>query len=81
MFRDIYNASEENIRQTAEFIARELGKDVRVHLLPYHRLGNTKYALLEAPLKAVNIEPPGNEDMGEFKGIMEGYGLDVEIGG
>ena len=76
-----YNDSVENIEATARFIATELGNSIKVHLLPYHRLGETKYERLEKPGKSVSIEPPSEERMLGLKEIVESVGLTAYIGG
>jgi pyruvate formate lyase activating enzyme len=76
-----YNDSLENLSAAARFIANELGKEVHVHLLPYHRLGETKYERLEKPAGGVHIEPPGEGHMEKLKKIFESFGLTVFIGG
>jgi pyruvate formate lyase activating enzyme len=40
------NDSEENIRQTAEFLNSLTGEKKEVHLLPYHKIAQTKYMKL-----------------------------------
>jgi pyruvate formate lyase activating enzyme len=76
-----YNDSLDNLNAAARFIANELGREVKVHLLPYHRLGETKYERMEKPGGCVRIEPPGDERMQELKQLFESYGLTVLIGG
>lgn len=76
-----YNDSPENLNAAARFIARKLGTDVNVHLLPYHRLGETKYERMEKPGGCVHIDPPGDDRMQSFKKIFESFGLTVIIGG
>ena len=75
------NDSIENVRATAEFIAHELNDSVRVHLLPYHRLGEAKYERLEKESQSVSLEPPSDERMSELQKIVESYGLTTVIGG
>lgn len=76
-----FNDSVENITATARFVANELGKDVKVHLLPYHRLGETKYERLEYISTTASIKPPTDEQMAKLKEIVESFGLTVAIGG
>ncbi|MGB9919444.1 MAG: glycyl-radical enzyme activating protein [Moorellales bacterium] len=76
-----YNDTEENVRATAEFIARELDNLVKVHLLPYHKMGEVKYDRLERRNGALGIKPPNEERMAELKGIVESFGLETVIGG
>jgi len=76
-----YNDSVENIEATARFIASELGTSVKVHLLPYHKLGEVKYERLEKPGKATSIEPASDEHMAKLQKIVESFGLETFIGG
>ena len=75
-----YNDSAENILATAEFAAKELGKDVAVHLLPYHRLGESKNESLGKDMN-LGIEVPSDEHMQALKAIVEGCGLTAQVGG
>ena len=76
-----YNSTKENIRATAEFISRELGSRVKVHLLPYHKMGEVKYKRLEREDGVLHIEPLEEEKMEELKKIVESFGLETVIGG
>ena len=74
-----YNDSEENIAATAQF-ARSLGEDVQLHLLPYHRLGESKNQSLGRPSE-MGIEPPSDEHMERLKSVAGQYVSYVQIGG
>lgn len=76
-----YNDSAENIKATAKFIKSELGNSIKVHLLPYHKLGETKYERLERPGNSVSIEPSSEEYMSELQEIVESLGLIAYVGG
>jgi pyruvate formate lyase activating enzyme len=76
-----YNSTKENIRATAEFISRELSSRVKVHLLPYHKMGEVKYKRLEREGGDLHIEPLEEEKMEELKKIVESFGLETVIGG
>lgn len=75
------NDSIENIEATAEFIATELDSSIKVNLLPYHRLGETKYERLERVEQMIPVEPPDERDLVDFQQIFESYGLTAQIGG
>lgn len=75
-----YNDSEENIAATARFVSEELGPDVHIHLLPYHRLGESKNESLGKGIDW-SIEIPSDEHMSELKAIVESYGIQAQIGG
>ena len=76
-----YTDSDENIRATAGFIAKELSASVPVHLLAYHQLGGTKYERLGKVGNDFSITPPTNEHMLELQKIVVSYSLDTYIGG
>ena len=75
-----YNDSDENIAATAKFVAEELGRDVKVRLLPYHRLGESKNESLGKEMN-FSIEIPSDEHMQALKAIVESYGLTAQVGG
>lgn len=75
-----YNDSEENIRATARFVKEELGPGVGVHLLPYHRLGESKNESLGKAMD-LSVTVPSDEHMQELKALVESYGLYCQIGG
>ncbi len=57
-----FNDTEQEIRDIARF-AKGIGNVRRIHLLPYHRLGQDKYAGLERTYLMGDIKPPENEKM------------------
>ncbi|MGI6424248.1 MAG: glycyl-radical enzyme activating protein [Tepidanaerobacteraceae bacterium] len=76
-----YNDSDENIKEAARFILEELDKSVYVHLLPFHRLGESKIERMEAKKTSFSSNPPDDRSMEKLKQIMESYGLKAQIGG
>lgn len=76
-----YNDSVENIQATAKFITRELDKSIKVHLLPYHRLGETKYERLEKQGTTFSTDPPSEAHMAELQQVFASFGLTTAIGG
>lgn len=73
------NDDPDNLDATTEFVRRELGPQVPVFLLPYHRLGESKYAALGRPVCA--IESPSAEGLAAMAGRMQAAGLTVQVGG
>lgn len=57
-----FNDTAEEIRDIAEYTKR-LGNVKRLHLLPYHRLGQDKYVGLGRTYLMGDVEPPSNEKM------------------
>ena len=72
-----HNDDEENIAATARFAA-EL--DAPVHLLPYHRLGDSKLESLGQEVK-LHLEVPDQAHMERLKAVAEAQGATVQVGG
>ena len=75
-----YNDSPENLKRTAEFIATKLDGNNRVYILPYHRLGETKYAQMERRMTPT-VTPPSDQHLETARQIFESAGLSAVIGG
>ena len=75
-----FNDTEEEIFAIANF-AKNLGTVKQLHLLPYHRLGQDKYAGLGREYTLVGITPPTDEHMQKLLATAAQTGLHVQIGG
>ncbi len=75
------NDSADNIAATARFVAQELAPSIRVHLLPYHKLGETKYERLEKAGQSFTTQPPTDGRMAELRHLVESFGLSATLGG
>ena len=75
-----YNDDDENIHATARFTLEELGPEVPINLLPYHRLGESKNESLGKDINW-SIDIPSEEHMQHLLSIVESYGLKGQIGG
>ena len=75
-----YNDSDENISAMAQFVSERMGKDVEVHLLPYHRMGESKNESLGNEMN-LSIEVPAQAHMDHLKTLVESFGLKAQIGG
>lgn len=76
-----FNDTEEEIRAIAVY-AKEIGNVRRMHLLPYHRLGQDKYEGLNRPYLMGDVEPPTNEKMEWLlETAKNASGLECQIGG
>ena len=74
-----WNDSEADLAAVAELVARDLGTETPVFLLPYHPFGEGKYeALGRTPER---IAPPSDERMREAAERMARAGLTVQVGG
>lgn len=74
-----YNDSIENIRETARFVASELGREVRMELLPYHNLGGVKSQRLNRACATEGLAPPSADYMEALRRTAESVGLTVGI--
>ena len=76
-----FNDTPEEIRDIALF-AGSLPNVKRLHLLPYHRLGQDKYTGLGREYPMGNVEPPTRETMQILLATAEkNSGLECQIGG
>ncbi|MBN2543300.1 glycyl-radical enzyme activating protein [bacterium] len=73
-----YNDTMENLSQTAEFISKAKLKEV--NLLPFHRLGQSKYQQLGLEYEFANASPPSGDEMSKYQGIFENAGLKCYVG-
>ena len=74
-----YNDSQDNLRQTADFI-KVLGGPP-VHLLPYHRLGECKYYSLGRQFPMAGVLPQGKEQILKAAGYFRDNNLNTVIYG
>ncbi|MHA1785876.1 MAG: glycyl-radical enzyme activating protein, partial [Candidatus Helarchaeota archaeon] len=74
----IFTASEENIQQIGEYI-KDFSHITRVDLLPFHKLGVSKYEKLGLDYACKDFEPPPEEEMKKYKKIMEKYNDNVRV--
>ena len=71
--------TEENISGLIELL-RELNQE-KVHLLPYHKMGESKLRQIDSPLEALGLERFSDEQLAEVKRRFEAAGLKVFVGG
>jgi pyruvate formate lyase activating enzyme len=74
------NDGDDNLRQTARF-ARSLRGVSHVEILPYHRLGEPKYARLGVPYALAGTSPPAGDRVAAARAIIEAAGLTARVGG
>lgn len=76
-----FNDTPEEIRDIAAY-TRQLQNVKRMHLLPYHRLGQDKYEGLGRPYLMGDVKPPENEKMEILLRVAEEIsGIECQIGG
>jgi pyruvate formate lyase activating enzyme len=73
-----YNDTVENLRATAAFMARLKLKEV--NLLPFHRLGHSKYEQLGLNYEYAQVPTPSRELLWSYHRIFETVGLQCYVG-
>lgn len=66
-----FNDSEAHVRDVARFVGQH--GSAKLELLPYHRLGESKYRFLDRPYRISDLRPPTKELMEEFKSVAVKY--------
>ena len=74
------NDSAENIIKTARFVGQLKGVE-RIELLPYHRLGVSKYSVLLREYDLRHVEAPQEDHLRNLEEHIRSCGLEVQIGG
>ena len=73
------NSPEENVRATAEFI-RSLGReDLALQLIPYHRMGTSKYAALDIPYTLEDMKPMTPAEVEAVRALYESCGVPCTV--
>ncbi len=73
------NSPEENVKATAAFI-RSLGReDLALQLIPYHRMGTSKYAALDIPYTMEDMKPMAAEEVEAVRALYESYGVPCTV--
>jgi len=67
------NDTAKNLRQLADF-ANNLPHLSGVHLLPYHRIGASKYSMLGREYPMVDLQQPTKKYMRKIKNALESFG-------
>ena len=72
--------TEENINQLVEWIS-ELEFTKEINLLPFHKIGFSKYSKLNRENKLLNLNPPSQERLDQILKIFSSSGFNTSIGG
>ena len=75
-----FNDTEEEILAIARF-AKSLPNVTKLHLLPYHRMGEDKYKGLGRTYELSHLVPPTDEKMQSLLKAAQSTGLNCQIGG
>ncbi|VUT24937.1 MAG: Ketoisovalerate oxidoreductase subunit VorD [Candidatus Methanolliviera sp. GoM_oil] len=75
-----FNMDEDAIASIGEYI-RRLPRTVQVQLLPFHRLGTSKYEKLGRDYLYKTVDSPSEEKVQAICSHLEGMGIETSIGG
>lgn len=70
-----YNDSAENITAVGKFVKEQVSRCTQIHLLPFHRMGESKFEQLENEPNGFHSEVPSDAKMEELRDIIRGFGL------
>jgi pyruvate formate lyase activating enzyme len=76
------NDDQENLTETRKLIRSLKCENLRkISLLPFHKIGKSKYRKFNLPYRMNDTENPSQERMKELKEFFEETGIKVKIGG
>jgi len=68
----------ENLQKIAEFVKR-VNPEIPINVLPYHRLGASKFRMMDMTYELDDLEPISKDRLAEVAGIFDSHGLECEI--
>jgi pyruvate formate lyase activating enzyme len=74
------NDDDENIFKLGEFVA-SLARPPQISILPYHKAGINKYARLNKTYTLPETQLPSSDRIAEIEAVLQGFGLQVKMGG
>lgn len=75
------NDDDENIEQTASFVANLPGGKKKVNILPYHNIAANKYLKLGVKYDSTGMTEPSETEQTHVIAKFTDYNLEVEVGG
>jgi pyruvate formate lyase activating enzyme len=77
-----FNDDPDHLARLKQYILSEKNDKLKmISLLPYHKIGASKYKRFNIPYKMRNVDQPSAERMKELKEYFSGSGVRVKIGG
>lgn len=77
-----YNDDKEYLESLRDYIMSiKTASLKRINLLPFHKIGASKYKRFNMTYKMEGIEPPGKDEMLRMKELLMETGIKVKIGG
>ena len=77
-----YNDDNDHLERLKSFIIEHKTENLkRISLLPFHKIGSSKYRRFNIPYRMGDIKPPSRERMNELQKYFSDTGIKVKIGG
>ena len=77
-----FNDDPDNLERLRLFISATKTQSLKkINLLPFHKIGSSKYKRFNIPYRMGNVEPPAKEKMQKMKEFFMETGVKVKIGG
>jgi pyruvate formate lyase activating enzyme len=76
------NDDNDNLERLIQFLDKSKTESLkRISLLPYHKIGSSKYKRFSIPYRMTDTEKPSEERMYQLKEMFSETGIKVKIGG
>jgi pyruvate formate lyase activating enzyme len=76
------NDEPENLRRLKEFLISSKTDNLKkISLLPFHKIGKSKYNKFNIPYRMNDVQQPSRQRMNELKEYFSDIGIKVQIGG
>lgn len=77
-----YNDDPDHLERLRQFLSETKNSSLKkISLLPYHKIGSSKYKRFNMPYSMGQVEPPSKERMNELMEFFSDTGVKVKIGG
>jgi pyruvate formate lyase activating enzyme len=77
-----FNDDTDHLERLRLFISATKTQSLKkINLLPFHKIGSSKYKRFNIPYRMGNVEPPAKEKMQKMKEFFMETGVKVKIGG
>lgn len=77
-----FNDDPDHMERLKQFLTKtKTGSIKKINLLPFHKIGSSKYKRFNIPYRMGSVEPPSGEKMRLMKEFFRDTGINVKIGG
>jgi pyruvate formate lyase activating enzyme len=77
-----FNDDPDHLERLKQFLtATKTASLKRINLLPFHKIGSSKYRKFNITYRMGSVEPPSNSEMKKMKEFFQETGVKVKIGG